>query len=301
MKKGILFTHYVWIIKTIYNTRRISLEDLNERWCATDMSDGHPFSRASFYRHKESIQNMLGINILCDTTDDYRYYIEDRAVLRSDGIMRWVLDSISVGCIISEARALHDRISTERISYNPDALRTIIDAMGRSHTVTLNYRRYGAVAREHTVEPYSIKFYRHRPYLLGHRDDGRFTVFALDRMQDIHVTEESFHQDDDFDTEIFFRNYFGVIISSGQECQRIVLRAYGWERHSMHDLPQLEPRPHRELLRALTSATLHIGMRKVDLHALDRAYSIAFPQATPINVNKKRSKRLEVRGKRLEG
>lgn len=115
MKKGILFTHYVWIINTIYNARRISLEDLNERWCATDMSDGHPFSRASFYRHKESIQNMLGINILCDTTDDYRYYIEDRAALRNDGIMRWVLDSISVGCIISEARALHDRISTERI------------------------------------------------------------------------------------------------------------------------------------------------------------------------------------------
>ena len=40
--------------------------------------------------------------------------------------------------------------------------------------------------------------------------------------------------------------------------------------------PQLEPRPHRELLRALTSATLHIGMRKVDLHALDKAYSLAF-------------------------
>ena len=31
--------------------------------------------------------------------------------------------------------------------------------------------------------------------------------------------------------------------------------------------PQLEPRPHRELLRALTSVTLDIGMRKVDLHA----------------------------------
>ena len=31
-----------------------------------------------------------------------------------------------------------------------------------------------------------------------------------------------------------------------------------------------------EQLRALTSATLHIGMRKVDLHALDKAYSLAF-------------------------
>ena len=53
-----------------------------------------------------------------------------------------------------------------------------------------------------------------------------------------------------------------------------------------------------EQLRALTSATLHIGMRKVDLHALDRAYSIAFPQATPINVNKKcRGKRRDSRFK----
>ena len=52
--------------------------------------------------------------------------------------------------------------------------------------------------------------------------------------------------------------------------------------------PQLEPRPHRELLRALTSVTLDIGMRKVDLHALDKAYSIAFPDSMPINVRKRR-------------
>ena len=38
----------------------------------------------------------------------------------------------------------------------------------------------------------------------------------------------------------------------------------------------------------MTSVMLDIGMRKVNLHALDRAYSIAFPQATPINIDKKR-------------
>lgn len=237
MKQGTLFTHYVWIINTIYNARRISLDDLNDRWCATEMSNGQPLSRTTFYRHKESIQDMLGINILCDAADDYRYYIEDRSMLRSDGIMRWVIDGISVGCLFGEARALHDRISIERLSYSIDALRTIIEAMKRSHTVVLNYRRYGAEARSHTVEPYCIKFYRHRPYMLGHSAGGRFTVFALDRMLDVSVTEEGFRQDDDFDTETFFRNFFGVIISGEQECQRIVLRAYGWERYSMHDLP----------------------------------------------------------------
>ena len=53
--------------------------------------------------------------------------------------------------------------------------------------------------------------------------------------------------------------------------------------------PKLHPRKHRELLRALVSVTLGIGVRKVNLHALDRAYSIAFPNSTPINVNKQKS------------
>lgn len=51
--------------------------------------------------------------------------------------------------------------------------------------------------------------------------------------------------------------------------------------------PTLHPRACREFLRALVAVNLGIGMRKVDLKALDKAYSIAFPRSTPLNVNKK--------------
>ena len=54
--------------------------------------------------------------------------------------------------------------------------------------------------------------------------------------------------------------------------------------------PSLYPRKHRELLRAIVSVKLGIGTRKVHLPDLDRAYSIAFPKSTPINVNKKWNK-----------
>ena len=53
-------------------------------------------------------------------------------------------------------------------------------------------------------------------------------------------------------------------------------------------LPKLYPRKHRELLRAIVSVKLGIGTRKVHLPDLDRAYSIAFPKSTPLNVNKKK-------------
>ena len=52
--------------------------------------------------------------------------------------------------------------------------------------------------------------------------------------------------------------------------------------------PSLHPRPAREFLRAIVSVKLGIGMRKVDLKSLDRAYTEVFPYSTPINVAKKR-------------
>ena len=52
--------------------------------------------------------------------------------------------------------------------------------------------------------------------------------------------------------------------------------------------PSLYPRKHREFLRAIVAVSLGISLRKVDLKALDAAYSEAFPNSTPININKKK-------------
>ena len=53
-------------------------------------------------------------------------------------------------------------------------------------------------------------------------------------------------------------------------------------------LPSLYPRKHRELLRAIVAVRTGISFWKINLKALDTAYNIAFPNSTPINVNKKK-------------
>ncbi len=58
--------------------------------------------------------------------------------------------------------------------------------------------------------------------------------------------------------------------------------------------PLTHPRKSREFLRALVSVKLGIGMRKVNLEALDRAYSTAFPHRTPLNISKKKRPAKEV-------
>ena len=63
----------------------------------------------------------------------------------------------------------------------------------------------------------------------------------------------------------------------------------GWNELQAPSLyPSLYPLKHRELLRAIVAVRLGISFYKIDLKALDKAYSEAFPGSTPINKNKKR-------------
>ena len=88
-------------------------------------------------------------------------------------------------------------------------------------------------------------------------------------------------------------------------CARHVLRVWFgleatddfiWEICTLSDLmgwdelppPLLSPRRHRELLRAVVAVKTGISYYRVDLKALDSAYSVAFPESTPLNVNKKK-------------
>ena len=87
---------------------------------------------------------------------------------------------------------------------------------------------------------------------------------------------------------------------------RLVLR---WQELELQEqqrrqqlcLPSLYPRKHRELLRAIVAVRTGISFYKVDLKALDAAYSITFPKSTPINVNKKRKDDVTKRNQGLRG
>ena len=57
--------------------------------------------------------------------------------------------------------------------------------------------------------------------------------------------------------------------------------------------PSLYPRKHRELLRAVVAVRTGISFYRIDLKALDNAFTVAFPKSTPLNVSKKKRVRDE--------
>lgn len=70
MKSYALFQEYIWLVNTIHNAGKITLEEINRRWLETETSGGLPIARSTFNRHRDAILDMFGIIIECDKKDD---------------------------------------------------------------------------------------------------------------------------------------------------------------------------------------------------------------------------------------
>lgn len=247
IRAAVLFRQYVWLVDTIRRARRITLADLCERWARTEFSEGTPLSRTTFNRHRAAVEDIFGITIGCDA--DNRYYIVDSDILHSDTVQEWMLSTLTVSNIVGEARSLHDRILLESIPTEGELLRQVVDAMQRSVRIRVRYHRYSRLQdTEWTVEPYCIKLFRRRWYLLchfpeddpqafNHSNNQSFILLSLDRITGLTLTDETFSFDPGFSAEDFFAEYFGVMTDESIPLTRIVLRAYGNERYALRDLP----------------------------------------------------------------
>lgn len=227
MKASKIFRQYVWITDTIYHSGGITLQELNERWVKTELSEGIPMTRLTFNRHRAAIEEIFDINIEC-RRKGYQYYIENEEILKSNSLKHWMIDSLSVSNVLLESSSLKNRILLENIPSGKKHLQPIINAMKQGKKLLIEYLRFGKLERRQIiVEPYAIKVFKQRWYLLAADDKWTIpAVYALDRIMSLKETGDSFEYPKDFNAEIFFKDCYGVICGTNDEVQRIVLRAY---------------------------------------------------------------------------
>ena len=233
-----LFKEYIWLVNTINQARNITFDDINKKWLKTEMSGGVELARSTFNRHKVAIEDIFGINIECDRSNGYKYYIGNAEVLREDTVQNWMLSTLSVNNIISESLCLHSRILLESIPSADERLEKIISAMKMNSFLQIVYKRYDSdQEREHTIAPYCIKLYHRRWYLLARFNSGNLGILSLDRIRETEITDETFEIEPDFDAEVYFSDCFGVVRDEDVKPEKIVIRAFGTECNYLRDLP----------------------------------------------------------------
>ncbi len=230
---------YVWVIKTLHKAgaKGITLADINERWRSNErLSGGEDLPRQTFNRWKNELEEAFGVIIECERKGGYHYYIGNPEALESDRLSAWLLNTFTTAGALTNRMNLQDRILVENVPSSQDYLEDIIDAMQNDRVLRMTYRGFEkAESYTFKVEPYCVRMFQRRWYMLGRSDMVR--LYGVDRIESLCVTEETFDLPKDFDAEEYFSTFFGIVLDKEIPVQRIVIRADKHHKHYLRTLP----------------------------------------------------------------
>ena len=232
-----MLSRYIWLIGTIRRYGTITREKLNELWMLSPYSDGSPLPRRTFYNYRQAIEELFNINIECNTST-YEYSI-DSGDDRHESMTDWLLNSAAMSNVLSSVSDVSDRIFLEDVPSARLYLSQVISALRENHPVRFTYRPYTRLnpTKDVIVEPYFLKIFKQRWYVTGRNvKDDKIKTYALDRMEDVKIEDDTFVVDKSFDLESYVRDTFGIVFSQG-EPKEVVLRADTRQSKYLRALP----------------------------------------------------------------
>ncbi len=230
-----LFNRYIWLVDTIYNAGKITLDDINRKWMRNALSEGNPIPKKTFHNQRKAIEAMFDINIEC-TKNKYEYYIDNAEDMERGGVRRWLINSFAVNNLINESHKLKQRILFEDIPSGQQHLTTIIEAMRDGLKLNMSYQAYWMEEpSEFEVKPYFVKVFKQRWYLIGQSDKLR--IYSLDRVKSLSPGTSKFKMPSDIQPETFFNDCYGVIIGDDSVAQEIKIKLSRRQANYMRTLP----------------------------------------------------------------
>ena len=239
-KTSRLFNRYMWLVDVVNRAGRISFEEINKLWRKSSLNeDEDDLPLRTFHDHRTAIEEMFDINIDCDKSDGYQYYIDYSDDLKKDDIRKWMLSSFTVNNLMNENRQLRPRILLGQVPSGQPYLTQIIEAMRDELTLEITYQRFHDDEQYgFEIEPYGVKIFRQRWYVVARNPSiDAIRIYSFDRIKSMRTTDHSFKIKDSFKPEVFFEHAFGIFVDESSHPCTVQLRVFGDRRKYLQTLP----------------------------------------------------------------
>lgn len=243
---------YVWLVDTIHNAKRITFEEINNKWLNNDISGGLEIPRRTFHKWVNVIEDLFNISIKNEGRGRYCYYIENDEEIKKGTLQSWLLNTISISNLIVNSQNISDRILLQDIPSSRQYLDGILQAMRENRVVRFVYFNYWrGDYKERFIEPYCVKIFRQRWYMVGRevfseQGDEKILVFSIDRFKEFEITETTFVYPDDFYPDLFFQDCFGVLVGVSQKAEKVLLKVTAGQANYWRDLPLMKNQVEKE-------------------------------------------------------
>ena len=233
-----LLNKYVWLVETIYKAKRITFDEINQRWLDNDMSEGKPLPLRTFHKWRIAIEEMFGLIIENEQGGRYRYYIQNADELKNGSMRSWLFNTMTVSNLMMENVSIKDKVLFEEIPDGEQYLPTILEALKKNHVLGMTYKSYSR-DEEHTfeVEPLCLKAFKQRWYLVARSPYyDKVMIYALDRVRWLEIKDKSFKYPKDFIPEEFFEDCFGIIADQKIDVETVKIKVSAGQANYLRSL-----------------------------------------------------------------
>ncbi|MCF8308927.1 MAG: WYL domain-containing protein [Bacteroidales bacterium] len=193
-------------------------------------------SKRTFQRDRKDIAAIYNIDIEYDFRRQV-YYIE---MDESSGVSAKIFEAFDTLNALNIADRVSEHIHFEkRRPQGTENLYGLLHAIKNRYQVRFIYEKFtGEKATLRTLEPYALKEFRNRWYVLGKdTKDNRIKAFGLDRLSSLDITQVRFTRPKDFDVNEFYRYCFGVISPDDQQPEIVELSFNPFQGEYIKSLP----------------------------------------------------------------
>ena len=227
MAKSTQIQRYLFIIRKIRNSHYISMEELVKA-VEREMffyGDSAGVSKRTIRRDFDDISEIFGVEIKYSKAND-GYFVSENEESDVERQLEYfdMLNVLNGG--------LEKFVFTEkRKSRGTEHLRPLIFAIKNSLRVEFRYRKFdNTITKERrVVQPYALKEFKSRWYLLAVEIDGRveesglIKTWGLDRIENFYLSNHSFSKNAQLNVEEEFATCFGIFSDEEKEAEEVIL------------------------------------------------------------------------------
>ena len=232
------YLRYIWLLDTIYTSTSLTYEEIVMLWENSPYAYMGGLPIRTFHEHRKGIEEMFGVIIECDKSKRYTYYIKNPDVLTQNRYAQLLLRRYSVPQDFSTFNMMRDRILLEEIPHGTAYFDSVVEAMRCNTELVIDYQRYEGQRETLTMQPYSMKVYNRRWYVLGFiKEKESLRHLALERFLDLHTTNKKFEFPKDFNPRKYYDNVVGIYVNEDLPIVNLKIRVYGVQMEYMRMLP----------------------------------------------------------------
>lgn len=181
------------------------------------------FSKRTFQRDIKEISNVFGIDI--EYSKSQKGYFISQNENENMNFQR-MMEAFDMFNSLNLAHDLTSFIHLEkRRPKGTENLYGLLHAVKNRFKIKFNYQKFlDEELSYRVVEPYALKEFKNRWYILAKDStSNNIKSFALDRLTNLDITNETYQYPDNYNVEHSYRYCFGIISPNDHEPQDIIL------------------------------------------------------------------------------